>query len=89
MSKRKNDSVRSLEVFSELWNTEKLCEKLKLKPSYVRDLRSQKRIPFVKIGRQVRYIEEQMYAWVESGQSASIEPLTAPETETKPSKKGK
>ncbi len=56
-----------MKEFEELWDDKELCRRLKLKPSYVRDLRYMKRIPFIKIGRLVRYVPEDIYAWIATG----------------------
>ena len=56
----------------ELLTTDELCQLLKVKASFIRDLRSKKRIPFVKLGHLVRYQKSAIQKWVESGQSANI-----------------
>ena len=60
---------------NELWTSEELCNRFKLKMSYVNDLRSQGRIPFIKIGRLVRYCPEVIYNWIESGGCAKCASL--------------
>jgi excisionase family DNA binding protein len=55
----------------ELLTTEDVCRILKVKESFVRDLRSQQRIPFRKIGHLVRYLPEEITAWIRNGDSAN------------------
>jgi excisionase family DNA binding protein len=62
-----------------LLTTEELCKMLKTRESFIRNLRSQGRIPYVKVGRLVRYRPEDISAWLK-GQSARI---VSPEVEQK------
>jgi len=57
-------------VLRELLTSEEVCSILKIKDHFLRDLRHQKRIPFVKIGHLVRYVPSQIQKWIESGASA-------------------
>lgn len=50
----------------QLWTTEDLCKILKVKNSFIRDLRHQRRIPFKKIGRLVRYVPAEIEGWLKS-----------------------
>lgn len=47
-----------------------VCEMFRVRKSYLRDLRSQKRIPFLKLGNLVRYRAEELESWINSGASA-------------------
>ncbi len=58
----------------ELLTTEELCKMLKVRESYIRNLRSQKRIPYVKLGRLVRYKATDIEQWIKSGRSSDIVP---------------
>lgn len=63
-----------------LMTTEELCRMLKVKESFLRGLRYQGRIPYLKVGGLVRYQPDDIAEWLKSGQSARIIP---PEVERK------
>ncbi len=63
-------SVNSHSFLPQLLTTSEVCRFLKVKESYVRDLRYQQRIPYIKIGHLVRYDPEQIVQWIRSGKSA-------------------
>ena len=56
--------------FLEFLTSEEMCKMLKVKDSYLRNLRHQKRIPYRKIGKLVRYEKSAIEKWIESGKSA-------------------
>ncbi|MFH1263162.1 MAG: helix-turn-helix domain-containing protein [Pseudomonadota bacterium] len=62
------------ECVPELLTTEDVCRILKVKESFIRDLRHQQRIPFIKIGHLVRYVPLAISAWLENGESAKTKP---------------
>ncbi|MFH1261893.1 MAG: helix-turn-helix domain-containing protein [Pseudomonadota bacterium] len=53
-----------------LLTDEDVCTMFRVRKSYLRDLRSQKRIPFLKLGNLVRYRAEELESWINSGASA-------------------
>ena len=58
----------------DLLTTADLCRMLKVKESFIRDLRHQQRIPFIKIGHLVRYVPIEISVWLENGESAKTKP---------------
>ncbi len=54
-----------------LWNTEEVAEYLGVKPDTIRTWQSQRKIPFVKVGRTTRYRKQQIDQWVEE-QNVSV-----------------
>ncbi len=54
------------------------AELLRVSPNRVYELAARKMIPHVRIGRQVRFPEEKLLAWLEAGGT----PLEAPESST-------
>lgn len=54
-----NDSTKG-----EFLNIDELCAKLKVKKQFVRKLTHQRKIPFRKIGRMVRYYWPDINKWI-------------------------
>ncbi len=53
-----------------LIDSNEVSRRFGLKKTYLRDLRHQNRIPYIKIGRLVRYDPVELEQWLRSGQSA-------------------
>ena len=51
-----------------LLNSRELAAILKVKESYLKNLRHENRVPFLKIGRLVRYSLEDIEKWIASGE---------------------
>ena len=51
---------------SQYLTVEELCQLLKLKKSYIYDLTYRKKIPFIKIGRHLRFDLEEIQKWIEN-----------------------
>jgi len=51
---------------SKYLTVEELCQLLKLKKSYIYDLTYRKKIPFIKIGRHLRFDLEEIQKWIEN-----------------------
>jgi len=64
---------RSVDTLPLLIDSNEVCRLFGLKRHYLRDLRHQQRIPFVKIGRLVRYDPLELTDWIKSGQCALFE----------------
>ena len=57
---------RAREKQSQYLTVEELCQLLKLKKSYIYDLTYRKKIPFIKIGRHLRFDLEEIQKWIEN-----------------------
>jgi len=57
---------RTREKQSHYLTVEELCQLLKLKKSYIYDLTYRKKIPFIKIGRHLRFDLEEIQKWIEN-----------------------
>jgi len=57
---------------NKLLTSEEVGELLKVKSTYLRDMRSKGLIPYIKIGRLVRYDQYKLERWLESGKSADL-----------------
>jgi len=57
---------RPREKQSQYLTVEELCQLLKLKKSYIYDLTYRKKIPFIKIGRHLRFDLEEIQKWLEN-----------------------
>jgi len=53
---------------------EELCQMLKLKKSYIYDLTYRKKIPFIKIGRHLRFDLEEVTKWLTANKVEPKEP---------------
>jgi len=51
-----------------LWNIESACQHLNISESKMRSLIFKKKIPFIKVGRAIRFQKEEIEQWLE-GQS--------------------
>jgi excisionase family DNA binding protein len=49
-----------------LWDEAKVCEHLGISERHLRDLRYRRSIPYVKVGRKVRFRGAEIEAWLEA-----------------------
>lgn len=55
-----------------LVSVDTLAAKLEISPATIRDWVFERRIPFVKVGRSVRFDEGEIEAWVSQGKKAQL-----------------
>ena len=67
------DDRKGVNMGSGYMTIEELCQMLKLKKSYVYDLTYRKKIPFIKIGRHLRFDVAEVGKWLEQNKVAPKE----------------
>lgn len=50
----------------DLLTLDQICEKLKVKRSFIYDLTSRSQIPYIKVGRLIRFDPEEIDKWLQS-----------------------
>lgn len=51
---------------SPLWDTRQLAEHLGMSPRYIQQLVKEGRIPFIRLGRSLRFRQDEIATWVDT-----------------------